>query len=112
MRFSMKDDAPFAFAGIWETAGGDASRCAILTCVPNELVAGTHDRMPVILPEASLEAWLSDDDDVADVLQSFLRPYDAALMKAVPASSRLNGTRYDAPDVLIDDDPVQGDFGF
>ena len=33
-------------------------------------------------------------------------------MKAVPASSRLNSARYDAPDVLIDDDPVQGDFGF
>jgi putative SOS response-associated peptidase YedK len=112
MRFSMKDDEPFAFAGIWETAGGDGSTCAILTCAPNELVAGTHDRMPVILPQSSLEPWLSDDLDVAEILQSFLRPYDAALMKAVPASSRLNSARYDAPDVLIDDDPVQGDFGF
>ncbi len=48
LRFIMKDDAPFAFAGIWEPAGGDGSTCAILTCAPNELVAGTHDRMPVI----------------------------------------------------------------
>jgi putative SOS response-associated peptidase YedK len=112
MRFSMKDDAPFAFAGIWEPAGGSASTCAILTCAPNDLVAGTHDRMPVILPEASLDSWLSDELEVAETLSSFLRPYDAALMKAVPASSRLNSARYDAADVLVDDDPVQGDFGF
>jgi putative SOS response-associated peptidase YedK len=26
MRFSMKDDAPFAFAGIWETVGGAVRR--------------------------------------------------------------------------------------
>jgi len=41
-----------------------------------------------------------------------LCPYEAALMKGVPASSRLNSARYDTLDVLIDDDPVQGDFGF
>ena len=32
--------------------------------------------MPVILPQASLEPWLSDELDVAEILQSFLRPYD------------------------------------
>jgi hypothetical protein len=38
---------------------------------------------------------------------ALLLPCDAAAMHVRPASTRLNAAKYDAPDVLIDDDPVQ-----
>jgi len=47
------DGRAFAFAGLWErwhTSEGEAlATCTIITTTPNDLVAGLHDRMPVIL---------------------------------------------------------------
>jgi len=50
----MKDDRPFAFAGLWEGWKDPATEewlrtCTIITGEPNELVAQVHTRMPVIL---------------------------------------------------------------
>ena len=62
--FQMKDEAPFAFAGIWDQWQGDGRlivSCAIITTTPNELLASIHDRMPVILSPASHHAWLNDE---------------------------------------------------
>src|SRR5207248_972265 len=58
--FGMRDDALFAFAGIWDSwksrEGLVIQSCAILTTAPNELLSDVHDRMPVILsPENYLE---------------------------------------------------------
>ena len=109
-RFSMRDDAPFAFAGIWNPAGSAPATCAILTTKPNELVAAVHDRMPVILRPDAVGTWLAGEPATEEELLAVLAPYDASQMKATPASSRLNSARYDAPDVLVDDDPVQQSF--
>jgi putative SOS response-associated peptidase YedK len=53
--FQLKDQAPFAFAGIWDE-WRDRTRirsCAIITSIANELLAPIHNRMPVILhPES------------------------------------------------------------
>jgi putative SOS response-associated peptidase YedK len=111
-RFSMRDDEPFAFAGIWEAAGSAAATCAILTTTPNVLVATVHDRMPVILAAEAVDLWLSTEDPPPEVLASALRPFDADRMKAVPASPRLNSARYDVPDVLVDDEPPALTLGF
>ena len=55
-----KDQAPFAFAGLWERwrqPGGAVLRsCTIITCPANELVAPIHDRMPVISTPATSSA--------------------------------------------------------
>src|SRR4051812_29045234 len=49
-----KDGKPIGFAGLWEgwrdpASGETVESCTVITCEPNELVAGLHDRMPVIL---------------------------------------------------------------
>ena len=51
---AMRDGSPFGIAGIWENwkdpATGEWQRTfAIITAVPNELLAQIHDRMPAIL---------------------------------------------------------------
>ena len=48
----LADESPFGFAGLWERwegPDGPVESCCILTTQPNELVAGIHNRMPVIL---------------------------------------------------------------
>jgi putative SOS response-associated peptidase YedK len=42
----MRDESPFAFAGIWDEWQGDEkaiASCAIITTTANELVASIHD---------------------------------------------------------------------
>ena len=62
---TMKDDRPFAFAGLWEgwkAPGSDdwLKTCTIITTEANELLAQIHNRMPVILPEELHAAWSGD----------------------------------------------------
>jgi putative SOS response-associated peptidase YedK len=105
--YTMKDDRVFAFAGIWNPVANGPTPCAIVTCPPNELVARVHDRMPAILTDDELDAWLASKDLSPEQARGFLKPYDTAAMLARDVSMRLNDARYDAPDVLIDNDPVQ-----
>ena len=105
--FALKDGAPFAFAGLWETwtvpAGaaltgslaerspGDAvETCTILTTAANETVAPVHGRMPVILPPDAWDAWLAGEDVP-------LAPYPAGEMTAWPVSTHVNRPANDDP---------------
>jgi putative SOS response-associated peptidase YedK len=99
--FEMIDNSVFAFAGLWERwrdpAGESVETCTILTTKPNALVAGVHDRMPVILKTDDYELWL--DPGVTDVtlVADCLQPFDARLMKKYPVSSRVNRAENDSP---------------
>lgn len=88
-RISMKDDALFAFAGIWDTwdMGNRRLRtCSIITTEANDLVREIHGRMPVILPEEDERAWL--EDRPLRLILDMLRPYDPASMKAEEVALR------------------------
>jgi putative SOS response-associated peptidase YedK len=48
-------------AGLWETwtdrvTGAVVTTCTVITCLPNELRAELHDRMPVILDPVAVIA--------------------------------------------------------
>lgn len=102
--FTLTDQPLFTFAGIYEPSGA----CAIVTVPANDLVATTHDRMPAILAhDSDRAAWLLPGDIDNGTAASLLRPYPSDEMHVRSASTRLNSARYDAPDVLVDDDPVQ-----
>jgi putative SOS response-associated peptidase YedK len=108
--FEPADGGPMCFAGLWETwSGGDAGLLesfTILTTMPNETVAPFHDRMPVILPEAARDAWLSDDASEA-TLMSLLAPVPAAALRARPVHPRLNSVANDDPS-CIEPPPPRG----
>jgi putative SOS response-associated peptidase YedK len=58
----------FTFAGLSrkrkDSESGEWLRaCTIIPGEPNELVAKTHPRMPVILPEQHHAVWLGETDD-------------------------------------------------
>lgn len=103
MYIRLINDPILCFAGIWETSHprGPADHAptdsvAILTTRPNELMAGIHDRMPVIVPPDRFAAWLRPDTQA----QSFFDPHPAELMEAHPVSTRVNSPRNDDPSLI------------
>ena len=97
----MNDGRPFAFAGLWERwapAGEQpVESCTIVTTAPNELLAGVHDRMPVILAHHDYPLWLDPAGREAERVLPLLRAYPAEEMVAYPVSLRVNDPANDEP---------------
>ena len=71
--FHLRDDAPFAFAGLWDVwtnpeGRGEVHSYTIVTCPANAVVAPVHDRMPVMLEREAEETWLDPDIDDPETL--------------------------------------------
>ena len=97
-------DAPlFAFAGLYDVhrdADGRAvAGFAIVTTEQNELMAGIHTRMPVILSREAESTWLGDT--ATEELLALLRPYPAEAMQAFPVGSLVNRPANDTAQVLL-----------
>ena len=64
----LKDQALFAFAGLWSTwnspEGVSLNTYSILTTAANEKLTPIHARMPVILPSEQYETWLAPDSSL------------------------------------------------
>jgi putative SOS response-associated peptidase YedK len=72
-------------------AGGKWIRtCSILTTTPNAVTSAVHDRMPVILSPDDYDVWLDPGMNDVHVVSELLKPYDAALMRSYPVSTRIN----------------------
>lgn len=100
----LKDDRPFAFAGLWEhwqEDGGEAiDSCTILTTNANELTSPIHSRMPVILDPKDYDMWLDSSVSKSESLQSLLRPYASEKMEAYPVSKTVNRPTNDRPECI------------
>jgi putative SOS response-associated peptidase YedK len=92
------DRRPVCFAGLMsEGPGADGAArlsCAILTRASAGRVAEIHDRMPVVLPEASFKSWLAPEvvepDEVAAMID-----YARSDFEHYPVSTRLNAAKDD-----------------
>jgi putative SOS response-associated peptidase YedK len=92
----LKDGKPFAFAGLWETWNkGDqpVQSCTILTTEANDLTRAVHDRMPVILSPAHFRDWLDASISGTGAAATYLGPYPAEEMEAVPVGTHVNNPR-------------------
>ncbi len=96
---TLRDNAPFAFAGIYEywipREGPRLETFAILTCAPNSLIAPLHDRMPVILPPETWPAWLGEQLVSPDRLKMLLKPFPPEHMDAWPVGPRVGNVAND-----------------
>jgi len=101
--FHLKDNKPFAFAGIWEAGkmheNQNIKTCAIITCVPNSLVNMIHNRMPVILDRSSSWEWISQKP--IPQLLPLLKPYPEKDMISFPVSSLANNPNSNAPECIL-----------
>jgi len=99
----LRDDRPFAFAGLSESWGrGEETlrSTTIITTDANRLMAPLHDRMPVILPPEARPLWLDPEFDGRDALRALLKPYEADDLVAAPVGTRVNNPRNETPDCL------------
>ncbi len=100
----MRDGKVFGMGGIWElwkgTDGRVVESCAVLTTVPNELLAPIHDRMPVIVSPRDYEWWLSPQKQDPASLKGIFRPWPAERMTAYSVRPAVNDPRADAPGLI------------
>ena len=103
-RFTLRDEEPFAFAGIWEeyeTVSGESQHTfLILTTSPNDVVSEVHDRMPVILEPGAEAAWLAPGPGSA--VRELLSPFQATTR--IPVGRAVGDAAHDAPDCI---EPVE-----
>ena len=103
----MKDDPPFAFAGLWEHWQGDdeeVESCTIIVTEANDLLEPMHDRMPVILAPDDYDFWLDPGIGDKERLQKLLRPYSSDEMEAYPVSTPINKPTNDVEECV---EPVE-----
>lgn len=97
----LRGGGPFGLAGVWERWQGRDGRvletCAIFTCPPNALVAGIHERMPVIVPRSGYDVWLDPAIEDPAAIVPLLAPYAADAMEAWPVSTLVNTPANDSP---------------
>lgn len=93
----MKSGETFALAAIWENWRPPGSEewvrtFAVVTTEANELMAGIHERMPVIIPPLAYDRWLSPlEPDPRDLLM----PFASEPMRLWPVSTRVNKVHND-----------------
>jgi putative SOS response-associated peptidase YedK len=89
----------FHFAGLWdlwETADGAMESCTIITSEPNALMAGIHNRMPVILAPEAHEEWLDPGIEGGERLARLLLPSDSVEM----AAYKVGPVKGDGPNLI------------
>jgi putative SOS response-associated peptidase YedK len=99
----MKDEKPFAFAGLWSQWHGDGEvveGCTILTTHANELLSTLHHRMPVILDASDYSRWLDTASNDASAVECLLLPFPANRMKLDAVSVTVNNARHEGPDCI------------
>ncbi len=101
----MESKEAFAFAGLWEIwhapDGSEIKSCTIITTEPNTMMANLHNRMPVILPPASYDTWLSSEEQSRKELDALLGAYPPEEMMHFPVSTLVNSPANDVAEVLI-----------
>jgi len=92
----------FSFAGLWEIWEGDGEvirSCSIIVGEANETMRSVHDRMPLLLPHAAWDQWLSEETGI-DTLQAILRSPAEQALRLYRVGTHVNNPRNDDPDCL------------
>ena len=99
-----RNGEPFAFAALYETYtdrdGGEIDTVAIVTTSANGTLAPIHERMPVIVPPETYEAWLDCNRIDADQAAALVGRAPDDFLEAIPVSPRVNSVQNDGPENL------------
>jgi putative SOS response-associated peptidase YedK len=102
---TRRDDAVFAFAGLWERwtppdRAAPLDSFTIITTTANDFLKPLHERMPVILPPDAYARWL-DPDAEPEQLVELLKPAANDVLRCVPVDARVNSPRADDAELLV-----------
>lgn len=99
----MKDEGPFAMAGIWESwkdaEGRPLHTFSIITTDANSMMKEIHHRMPVILQASDEKKWLNSKD--TNEVISMLKPFPSEQMKAYPVSKLVNSAASNTAEIHL-----------
>lgn len=90
----------FCFAGLWDRAmidGSELDSFTILTTKPNDLMAGLHTRMPVIVDPKDYDRWLTAP---AKTVQDLFEPFPTDAMHAWPVGPAVGNVRNQGPELI------------
>jgi putative SOS response-associated peptidase YedK len=92
--YHRADGGLILLAGLYHDvlAGEHEQRFTVLTTRPNKLISIIHDRMPVIVPEARVDDWLTAPPAAA---ASLIAPAPEDALIATPVSRRVNSVKND-----------------
>jgi putative SOS response-associated peptidase YedK len=101
---ALADCHLMALAGLWENwrspAGEWVRSFAIITTTPNELCAGLHNRMPVVLKPETWPIWLGEESADASELKALLAPFPSDEMTCWPVSTRVGNVKNNDPGLV------------
>lgn len=103
MYIRLKGGSLFAFAGLYADPHPDheaEGTCVIITTEANDLMAGIHTRMPVILEPDQESEWLNPREDRSAQVLRLLNAFSAAEMEAYPVSDGVSIVAMDAPELV------------
>jgi putative SOS response-associated peptidase YedK len=99
-----KSGGLLAFAGLWETwtgpNGEEIETATIITTRANRMLAGIHDRMPVIVPPDAFNLWLDCANVDADTAATLIAPAPENLLEAYEVSTAVNRAANDSPKLV------------
>lgn len=97
---SLRNRRWFACAGLWNRVmieGSELDTFTIITTTPNDVMAGIHTRMPVILHPHDYETWMRADYKKAAEL---MKPFPAADMHAWPVKPDVGNVRNNGRELI------------
>jgi putative SOS response-associated peptidase YedK len=101
-RIFLPDSPVFSMAGLWETwkspEGENVHSFSIITTSPNILMAGIHNRMPVILDQREEKIWLEEKNQKS--LLELIKPFDSDKMDAYQISTLVNSPRNNSAEII------------
>jgi putative SOS response-associated peptidase YedK len=102
-----RDRRPLSFAGLWEVWRDPAEpeaeplrTATIVTTAANDVLAGIHSRMPVVLAEAGVATWLDPDVEDPEVLTGLLVPAPNDWWETWAVGTRVNAVANEGPELI------------
>jgi len=96
--FTLPNENPFAFAGLWEIWTGNDEpahqSCTIITTDSSDSVKSIHHRMPVILKPEHYQAWLNSKNREPEAIQPILRDGIVTELSCRIVSPMVNSVRH------------------
>lgn len=100
----MGNQGPLSFAGLWEEWRPKDARpvlsVTMITTEPNAIMEPIHNRMPVIIGDENLPAWLGEEPSKPELLRSMLMPFPAERMSAWAVSKAVGKVQNQGADLI------------
>jgi putative SOS response-associated peptidase YedK len=99
----LGNHGPMAFAGLWDEwkAKDDPPilSATMITTEGNSVMQPIHDRMPVVIGEENLGAWLGEEVATPEQLRAMLTPFPAERLTAWTVSKAVGSVKNQSPEL-------------